>query len=428
MRDTLLVAWVALLMATRVDFLGGQGPLVLTPFLILTPIILTVELIRSWTQLESFELPQGTAGFFLTMTALFAVLLGSTLLSYDLEVSARRLALLIVQGYAVLVIGLVLLNRPAPGEILLRGAYLGLGLVALLNVLQLYVFVTEPPWTSTAAMVVDLEPGNYFGIVPRLTGLSHDPNHGGLFSVFLLWVVATLGRPSRTRSAFLGIGAFAVLATLSRSALLAGFVIWIATRLAGRSARLTPAALAVATVFVATLAGTYFMVPTLVEPVEGLGELLSNRLTLEEGSSSEHALLFSRGLEVATESFKNLFIGIGYGNAHVETQDIFPGNDHGNFHSLFLTLLVESGIFALGIGIWLFVQAFRCGEGMRPLLAGLIAFNLFQQAHTEPLFWLCLMLAWVGGWTTGGAAGSFAGLRTASVPLPDFSPAAGTQR
>lgn len=429
MRDSLLVAWVALLMATRIDFLGGEGLLVLTPFLVLAPLIVAVELIRSWTSLESFELPPGTAGFFLSLTALFTVLMGSTLLSYELDVSARRLALLVVQGYIVLVIGLVLLNRPAPGDLLLRGAYLGLGLVALLDVLQLYVFVADPPWASAAAVLVDLEPGTYFGVVPRLTGLSHDPNHGGLFTVFLTWLVATLGRPSRTRSVFLVIGTVAVLATLSRSALLAGLVIWIATRLTGRSVRFTPTAVGVAALLVLSVAGTYLAAPHLVEPVEDLGTLLSNRFTLDEGSSSEHALLLVRGWEVATDNLKHLFIGIGYGNAFVETQDIFPGNDYGNFHSLFLTLLVEGGVFALGLGLWLFVQAFRTGEGVRPLLAGLVAFNLFQQTHAEPLLWLCLMMAWVGGWTTDWTARSFAGLQTAPTPFPSpFDPAPGTQR
>lgn len=430
MRDTLLVAWVALLMATRFDLLGGEGPLVLTPFLVLAPIIVAVELIRSWTQLESFELPPGTAGFFLSITALFTVLLGSTLLSYEIDVSTRRLALLVVQGYIVLVIGLVLVNRPAPGDLLLRGAYLGLGLVALVDVLQLYVFVADPLWASTAAVIVDLEPGTYFGVVPRLTGLSHDPNLGGLFTVFFVWVVATLGRPSRTRSVFLVIGSLAVVATLSRSALLAGLVIWIATRLTGRRAvRLTPVAVGMATLLVFTLAGSYFAAPRMVEPVEDLGSLLSNRLSPNEGSSSDHALLLARGVEVATANLKHLFIGIGYGNAHIETQDIFPGNEHGNFHSLFLTFLVEGGIFALGLGVWLFVQAFRYGEGLRPLLVGLVTFNLFQQAHTEPLLWLCLMMAWVGGWTTDWSVRSFAGLGTASAPLPgDFDPTPGTQR
>ena len=38
-RHTLLAIWVALLGADRLDLLGGRGPVVLTPFLLLTPIV-----------------------------------------------------------------------------------------------------------------------------------------------------------------------------------------------------------------------------------------------------------------------------------------------------------------------------------------------------------------------------------------------------
>jgi hypothetical protein len=88
-------------------------------------------------------------------------------------------------------------------------------------------------------------------------------------------------------------------------------------------------------------------------------------------------------------------LGIGYGSAFMVTQDIFPGNEYGNFHSLFVTLFVEAGVVAVGLGVWLFVEAIRVGRDVRPMIVALLAFNLFQQTHTEPILWLCLMMAWV---------------------------------
>src|SRR5690606_27119172 len=111
-RAWLLVAWIGLLMGTRMDFLAGEGPFVLTPFLVLSPIILAVEAGRLWTRDETVRIPAGTSAFFLTVTALFIVLLSSTFLSYELAVAASRLALLIVQAYAVFIVVLVLTNRP----------------------------------------------------------------------------------------------------------------------------------------------------------------------------------------------------------------------------------------------------------------------------------------------------------------------------
>ena len=43
MSDLALVLWVALLGADRIDILGGEGPVVLTPFYVLTPIVVWTE-------------------------------------------------------------------------------------------------------------------------------------------------------------------------------------------------------------------------------------------------------------------------------------------------------------------------------------------------------------------------------------------------
>lgn len=387
-------------MASRIDFLGGNGPLVLTPFLILSPLIVAMEVTRSWTGRGGVHLPPGTASFLLTITALFVVLLASTFLSYELAAAARRLALLVVQAYMVFVVVLVLANRDDPDRILVRGAYLGLSAIVLMNLVQSYVFFFDPGWAQTLAVAIDLQPGTYFGVIPRLTGLSHDPNHGGLFAVFLIWLVTYMAPPSTTRTAFVTLGVLSVAATLSRSAVLAGFALWGTTFLAGLELRLTARAIGLGAALAVAGVVTYLAVPQVTAPLAELTTMLSHRLSPDEGSTSDHARLLARGWEVGTDNIRHLLLGIGYGNAFVVTQDIFPGNDYGNFHSLFLTLFVEAGVLALGLGLWLFVHALRSGGGIRPMIVALLVFNLFQQAHTEPILWLSLMMAWVPGWTT----------------------------
>jgi hypothetical protein len=93
---------------------------------------------------------------------------------------------------------------------------------------------------------------------------------------------------------------------------------------------------------------------------------------------------------------KQVLVGIGYGNAYVMVQDIFPGNEYGNFHSLFVTLFAEAGAPAALLAIGIFVHLLINGGPYRPLIGAMIAYNLFQQAHTDPVLWLSLMLAWVG--------------------------------
>src|SRR5690606_1400335 len=107
MRTALLVAWIGLLMGSRMDFLVSEGPFVLTPFLVLSPIILALEGVRLWMSNEPLRLRPGTTPYLLTITALFVVLLASTFLSYELGVAAGRLALLVTQAYAALLVVLV---------------------------------------------------------------------------------------------------------------------------------------------------------------------------------------------------------------------------------------------------------------------------------------------------------------------------------
>ena len=89
--------WLALIGATRIDLLGSVGPLVMTPFLFIAPIIVMGFLWRSWTKGESIPMAAGASGFLLAITFLMGILVLSTFASYDLSTSARRVALLVVQ-------------------------------------------------------------------------------------------------------------------------------------------------------------------------------------------------------------------------------------------------------------------------------------------------------------------------------------------
>tara|TARA_Y100000996_G_scaffold402281_2_gene374089 strand:- start:1495 stop:1914 length:420 start_codon:yes stop_codon:yes gene_type:complete len=127
--------------------------------------------------------------------------------------------------------------------------------------------------------------------------------------------------------------------------------------------------------------------------------MLGTRLTLEEGSTSQHTQLILLGLEVATENLKHLAIGIGYGNAFLETQSIFPGNQYGNFHSLLVTMFAESGLLAAALMVVLFIGAYRRNPQTRALVVATFIFNIFQQSHTEPITWLILGMGWTS-WQT----------------------------
>jgi hypothetical protein len=410
--DRLLILWLVVLGVGRVDFLGGSGPFVLTPFLVLSPILLAGETWRAASEGWRYRVSPSSIQYLVWVSALLALILTSTFLSYDLPTSGRRFALLLVQVYLVFFIGLALANRPDPARLLLKGAYAGLALCVLFSAAQMLVWLTGPPGSETLTNVVDLEARSYFGVVPRLTGASHDANFGGFLILFYLFLILLLGIPSRVRTAAVAIGVLLVAMTLSRSALLAGLALWALMALRARDLRITPRAPAVLSAVLGVVTVVFLLSPMTLAPVVDLGEILGNRFTLEEGSTSEHATVFARGWEVGTESVKNALLGIGYGTAHFMLQDIFPGNDYGNFHSFFVTLFAEAGVPAALLGIWIFAAALVRAGPYRPLVAALIAYNLFQQAHTEPTFWFILLLAWVGIGTSRVPAGRDLGTRT----------------
>ena len=124
-------------------------------------------------------------------------------------------------------------------------------------------------------------------------------------------------------------------------------------------------------------------------------EPFAQRLSPTEASTQEHFLLLGRGVEEGTESVKRATIGMGYGNAYMELEDVFPGNKYGNFHSLYVTMLAEAGVFALIFSLVLLGYPLGRLGVWRPLIAGFVAFNIFYQTLAEPLFWFALAMAWL---------------------------------
>lgn len=416
MIDVLLVWWLALMGVTRVDLLAGASEFLLTPFLVLSPIIVVLGIGSAAAHGGAFRLPPRIDRFFLLVAALLAVILVSTFLAVDLETSARRTLLLFAQVISVLLTAVVLANRSDPKRLLVRGAVLGLTISLLFNVLQIAEWFTGGLLPESLAGAVVLEPGNYAGVVPRLTGAAHDPNLGGLLILSYLFLLAQLGRPSRLRTCLLWAGSISILLTLSRSAVLATLVLLIVVKLRQSGATISQRAALRGAGGIAVAVGLLLIFPALLEMLAIGWDLVGGRFSLGEGSSQEHAAVLARGIEVATNDIRSLILGIGYGNAYTTLQDIFPGNRYGNFHSLFVTLLAESGIIAAALGVVLFVYPLFRGGLYQPMIAALLVYNLFQQSQTDPITWLLLLLAWTGI----GASGA---VRRRSNEVAGLSPA-----
>ncbi len=410
MLSRLLIWWVALLTVTRVNFLGESSSFVLTPFLLLSPIIVAIGFGNLIARGGSIRVPRRLDRFVLIVTLMLGVILLSAFLATDLETSARRTTLLFAQIILSTLGGLILANQSDPRRILVEGATLGLLVAILFNVVQLSNWLVGD-WLPQAITVwVQVQPGNYAGVVPRLTGGSHDPNIGGIGILCYIFLVVVLGESTRSRRLLVWAGVFCVLLTLSRSAMLAAVTVLGVSMLIRQRSILPQQLVLSGAGVIGSMALLLLIVPSAIEPLNAAWEVVGTRFSMAEGSSREHAIILARGWEVATYDLKHLLFGVGYGNAYTTLQDIFPGNPYGNFHSLFMTLFAESGIIAAALYVILVIYPLIFGGLYRPIIAGLIVFNLFQQLQTDPIWWLLLLLAWTGVGTVA-AGGSPVGIR-----------------
>lgn len=394
MREALLVAWVATIGADRIDLLAGSGPFLLTPFLVLTTLILGAEGTHLFFRGGRLRVPGRAAAYFLVATAFLVAVVLSTLFSFDVRVSASRSALLVFQLYATLAVALVLGSRPDPLRLLLRGAVWGVWIGVVFSVVQGALWLADVMEADLLG-VITLSPGTFGPFAPRPTGASLDPNRGAFLFLVYAYLLREYGDGSRKQRLAGVMGVVFMLVTLSRSMLGSALVVWAAGRLRRLRVRLSPRRVLWASLGTAMVAALFVAVPPLLEGLLRFSEPFVDRMKFGDDSSSLHFDLIDRGVEVATQDLKNVLLGIGFGNALFVLEDFFPGNKYANFHSLYVTLLAEAGVFAFLFGMSLIGMALRGSRRMLPLMAGVLVFNVFYQTILEPMFWFLLVAAWL---------------------------------
>ena len=393
----LLVLWVALMGADRIDLAGGRAGFALTPFLTLTPIVLLSELIRRHASRRVIVIPRLTLVFITIVLALLAIVLASVFVSLETATAASRVVLFVILIFGSLGVVLSAVDRARLLPLLARGAAYGLLVFLLFDAMELAAWFTNAASDALHLGPVDvrLETSAYAGIFPRLCGQVVDPNRAGFLVVFYAFVIGKGEQRGTVRRWLLGLAVTLLVLALSRSAIIASLTaLALATlergELRGRPGTFIAGALALGALCVFLLLAPRVadrMVTTLVP--------FTQRLSTAEGSAQSHVELVSRGMSAATESIPRVLLGLGFGSSYTVLQDIFPGNRYGNFHSLYISMFAESGVFALLLTVLLLAVPLVRGGPYRPLVAAAIVFNIFYQATVEPAFWVTLTLAWL---------------------------------
>lgn len=396
----LISCWFALLVADRIDLLGGTGPIVLTPFLLLTPLVVAGA---NWQHLRSGLVPRASRPamvFALLLLALLTLVLTSVLVSKDVTRSASRASQLIVISFGALAVWLSIRHRDDAMDVVARGARAGVLVFAVFNLAQLAALAGVLPghWPSVQRSLVSLVPDMYAGLIPRLSGPVVDSNRGGLVLVFYGMLLATGMRVNRWP--WLAAIAVLLLLTLSRSSLLAGaagllLLLFRHLRSRGGQVRMPPALVVAVSACVIVATGGLLVSPAARDAGARVVQPLGQRFTVTEGSSRDHLRLLQRGVSTATRSVPATLHGIGYGSSHLVLQDFFPGDRYGNFHSVYVGLFAEAGIFAVLILLALLVLPVARDAPMAPLVLAVAVFGVFYGALAEPTFWVALVAGWI---------------------------------
>ena len=398
MSRLLLVLSIAFLGGGRISLLDGITPFMMTPFLALTVPVVVSEFLSPGgvTRLRRDGVPRPAVAYACVCVLLLSVVSASVLASAEASTSAARVALLAVEIGATLVIAIALSTRDDAMRILVRGATVGLVLFIVFDILDMaWVLGRVPEDVAFGPIAINFTTDQYAGLIPRLAGTVGDPNPAGLLLVFYGYVFATGVRRTRVRRLLIGIIGILLLLTLSRSGLLAAFTTTVALIvIRGRPYRVPLSVVRGGMLLAAGLSVLLVTSRSWLAAVGSVLEPLTLRFSLGEGSTQDHFALISRGLSEGTASVSRLAMGIGYGSGYTVLQDFFPGNRYGNFHSLYVTMLAETGLLGLLLVLALLVVAIVRTNPYRPFVLGAMAFGLFYNVGSEPLFWLTLALAW----------------------------------
>ncbi|MHB8837462.1 MAG: hypothetical protein ACYC7F_00725 [Gemmatimonadaceae bacterium] len=390
MTRLLLILWMGLIGAERLDLDGGATAVTVTPFLLLTPVLVAALLTERRLEGRAVWGGRSTLWFALLTSVLLFCIGASAYASLDADTTLMRATLAFIQIGGAALVALLVHDNTEALQALRAGATLGVALFIVTDVLAVLAFLGLLPMElNIGPSVLRFDSYGYAGLIPRMSGTTLDPNAGGL-----LLVIFALLEP-RVR----WVAGILLVTTLSRSAIAAGAVVAVigATSQGIGRMRAPVRGGLVVTLLLAALLVAVGRSPQIAEHLGRTLAPFAERFGMGEnaGSATEHGALVVRAVDEGSKSVQRVALGLGWGASHRVLQDFWPGNRYGNFHSLYGTAFAETGVISLVALLFLLLGPLFRKTRYQPLVAGFIVFNLFYQATTVPAFWLLLALAWV---------------------------------
>ena len=132
-----------------------------------------------------------------------------------------------------------------------------------------------------------------------------------------------------------------------------------------------------------------------------LSSLIEERFNIDwelsrQTSSGIHLRLIYEGLQTALTNLKILILGNGFGTSFLLIKGYYwSGTKYANYHSMYITLLVECGLFAFISSFFytFIIPLFNKHKNIyMPIVFGLFFYNIFYQLILEPVFWFIIFI------------------------------------
>ena len=392
--NILAILTISLIGADRINILTDSFDFfVFTPFLLFSFLLVFLLLIyknhnldMSWFMTNNY--------FVLFFSLYFITCIISIFFSIDIYISIKRFILLV---YLILSSGILLSyfnNKNELRIILVKSSILGSILFYIFNLILIANWFTN---IDIDISIINFVPDQIAYFIPRLGGYTMDSNRGNVILSFFTLILFLFNRQSKINFVIIVVNICFLLLSFSRTIYLLLFMILlyqlVITKKETRHA-----------IFKSLIYGVIFFI--IIISYLNINEYINLELTLNErfdvfeisrfSSAGIHLKLIYEGFHKAFNDFKILLFGSGFGTSYLLIKGYYwSGVKYGNYHSLYITSLVESGFFnfvSIFMISFLIPMILDYKSYIFSFLFGLLFFNIFYQLIMEPLFWFSILL------------------------------------
>ena len=388
--SVITIMMIALIGADRINFLGESFDFfIFTPFILLA-LVFNALMFLFYLYKLNFKWLESLS----TMLIIYILsIIVSIFFSIDFYVSAKRFVLLLFM-ISTMILVLSYYSKKQIIDILIKASIVGSFLFYIFNLILSINWFT---FYEISSSIINFDPDEIAYFVPRLGGYSSDVNRGTVILLFFTYILFDFSFKTTFIKFIVFFNSLFVLFSFSRTIyfmilMILIYKIFINTY-KGRI-RLLKFILGLAFIFVSTLSLLH------VYEYVNIELAINERLDVFEisrfSSSGIHLHLIYDGITKAFNDIKILILGSGYGTSFKLIEGYYwSGSKYGNYHSMYITSLVESGLINLIslISLTFIIPLYKnIKNQFQPFIFGLFFFNIFYQLNSEPLFWLIIML------------------------------------